>query len=77
MLAFKSVDEFLEGSSTLDRSVPIYIDSNLGNGIRGEVEAKRLFDLGFKNIYLATGYEPDKFPNLPYLSGVVEKEPVF
>ena len=33
----------------------MYIDSDLGKGLKGEELSKGIFDLGFKNIYLATG----------------------
>jgi hypothetical protein len=53
----------------------IYIDSNLANNINGEDIAKTLFNDGFKNIYLATGYEKDRFKDLTFLSGVQGKTP--
>ena len=57
------------------RTTPIYIDSHLGDGIRGEDFAKELHDAGFSRVYLATGSLETAFPPMPWLSEIVGKEP--
>lgn len=52
--SFYNIDDFLKESDQFDLETPIYIDSNLGDGQKGEVESKRIYDLGFENLYLAT-----------------------
>lgn len=50
-------------------------DSNLQNGEKGEEISKTLYDLGFTQLYLATGYQPEKFGQLPWIKQVVGKAP--
>jgi signal transduction histidine kinase len=52
---YSSVEEFLASSSKFDPTTEVFIDSQLGHGIKGEKESKKIFDLGFENIRLATG----------------------
>jgi signal transduction histidine kinase/FixJ family two-component response regulator len=72
---FFTVDKFLEASGEVEKDSLIFIDSNLGQGLRGESESKRIFDLGFKNIYMATGYDKESFANIPWIKGVIGKGP--
>lgn len=73
--AFSAPSEFLIESGPIDRATPVYIDSDLGESIRGEAEALKIHGLGFREIYLATGHASDKFAGLAHLRGVVGKEP--
>ena len=50
-------------------------DSDLGEEIKGEYIAKNLYDQGYKNVYLATGYHPSDFDHLKWLKGVIGKTP--
>jgi signal transduction histidine kinase len=59
----------------LNKEACIYIDSNLANGLKGEELALKLFNDGFKNIYMATGYNPEDFKDLTFLKGVIGKSP--
>lgn len=79
---FRSVDEFLDKADSLDRTVPIYIDSYLGKNkqgveVQGEWVARDIFGMGFKQIYLATGLPPADVDKMSWLCGVREKEPPF
>lgn len=65
--------EFLAKVRRLDKATPIYVDSKLGNGVRGEDLAKDLHEQGFRNVYLATGREPGSFPTVPWIKEVVGK----
>jgi hypothetical protein len=56
------------------RSTAIYIDSNLGGGIKGEEIAKQIVALGFTEIWLCTGNEPEQYAHLTYLKGCVSKD---
>ena len=62
-LTFSSVIEFLENISTIPHETPIYVDSRLENGVLGEIEAEKIFDEGFKTIYLQTTEPPDELPS--------------
>ncbi len=75
--AFLHPDRFFEVAESISKLSPVYVDANLGSGIKGEEIAKKVSDLGFKKVYLATGYEPEKFLACTFLSGVLGKEPPF
>lgn len=77
ILTFNTIEDFEEALEGIDPSTPIYIDSELGNGIKGEEYAEGLFHRGFKELYLATGHDADHFGDLPWIKGIVGKEPVF
>ncbi|OFZ19590.1 MAG: hypothetical protein A2Z20_06455 [Bdellovibrionales bacterium RBG_16_40_8] len=71
---FKPEDFFVVANRT-PLSANIYIDVNLADGVRGEDVAKRVYDLGCENIYLATGYDKEQFSHLTFLKGVIGKDP--
>jgi hypothetical protein len=72
---FASTKEFFEAVESFDRETPVYIDAELSYGTNGDVESLRIHALGFNEVYLATGHEPEKFVGLTHLSGVVGKVP--
>ncbi|MBL6991008.1 MAG: hypothetical protein ISR65_14580 [Bacteriovoracaceae bacterium] len=72
---YSNPEELLQSLSTISKDSTFYIDSSLENGLKGEDIAKKLFDKGYKNLYLATGYEPEDFLHLSYIKGVIGKEP--
>jgi signal transduction histidine kinase/CheY-like chemotaxis protein len=74
--AFKSINAFLDASGAFDKaSSRIFIDSNLGDGIKGEIESEKIFKLGFANLYLATGYEKDSIQKPAWIKEVYSKSP--
>jgi hypothetical protein len=56
---FESVEEFLLIGSTLDKNIPIFLDSDLGSALRGEEQIEIIRDLGFKTIYISTSLKPE------------------
>lgn len=74
LLVFSGAEEFLKADS-LDRTVALYVDSDLGEGERGEQFAEKFLAAGFKNIYLATGTPAESFARMPWIKKVVGKEP--
>lgn len=72
---FNQSDDLLRCLGTLPKTTPIYIDSDLNEQRRGEEIAEVIFQKGYKNIFLATGFESEKFANLPWIKAVVGKEP--
>lgn len=72
---FENVDEFIGNLSSVKEGSLIYIDSQLRNGINGENEAIKIFEKGFTDIFLATGFYPDKFDLklTPWIKKVVSK----
>lgn len=76
---FSSVSHFLEmnASEKFSYDVDIYIDSDLGDGIKGEVISKELFDMGFQNLYLVTGYPKDEIEKPSWIIDIFGKHPRF
>ncbi len=75
LITFQDPKDFINQIDEVDKNTPIYIDSNLGNGVKGQDIAKLIFDLGFKEIYLATGYQASEFFPMPWIKGIVGKTP--
>jgi hypothetical protein len=75
--SYKTVDDFLNNESSFSKDTTIYIDSNLANNIKGEVESKRIFDLGFKNIILTTGYSKEDIDKPDWIKEIVGKRANF
>lgn len=77
--AFISVEEFLrfEKENSLSKDVFIYVDSELDDGLLGEVESEKISNLGYKNIYLATGKDPADVNKPAWIIQVVGKRPEF
>ena len=75
LAVFAGPEEFLKAQGEIERSIPIFVDSDLSDGVRGEDFAKELFERGFQRIYLTTGFDPVKFGPMPWISGIIGKEP--
>lgn len=76
LLSFKKPEELLAAAPGLAGDTPLYIDSDLGAGARGEDVAAALKEMGFSDITMATGHAPGRFTGLPWLK-VIGKEPPF
>lgn len=72
--AYKTLKDFGAGIADLAKDTPFYIDSDLGNEIKGEEIAKDLHANGFTDLTMATGHGSEKFAHLPWLK-VAGKEP--
>ncbi len=77
LVLFSSYDEFKKNSHLYSVETPIYIDSSLGNNIKGEIVSQDIFASGYQKIYLCTGYQPDYFPSMPWIQKILGKEPQF
>jgi len=77
LAVFSTPEDFMSVSDTFAKCIPIYVDVSLLNGVRGEDVAKKLSEIGFYNIYLATGYEASSFKSLSFIKGVIGKAPPF
>ena len=75
IIYFENPLEFLSEINNYEYKTPIYIDSCLGNGIKGEEIALELFNKGFKEIYLTTNYSPEKFPFMFWIKEIIGKSP--
>jgi len=77
IVCYKSVEDFLKFSSDYSKLSTIYIDSDLGDGKRGEIESEHIAKLGFQNIVLTTGYSPDDISLPLWIKSIVGKRPPF
>lgn len=71
---YKKPEELFAAAADIPKDTPFYVDSDLGDGAKGEDAAARLRSLGFTDITMATGHSADKFSHLPWLK-VAGKEP--
>ena len=62
-------------SAALNKTTPIFLDSNLGTETRGEVWASKLRKMGHSEIYLATSNSRDSISNTEHLKGIIGKNP--
>jgi signal transduction histidine kinase len=76
ILCLASYAELKTHLNSLDRNTIFYIDVHISDNEDGVQVSKDLFDQGFTNLYLATGYEPEKFAHVTWIKGVVGKTPV-
>jgi signal transduction histidine kinase len=83
--SMKKIDlsTFLDYQKLLDqaRGLPVdtlfYLDHNLGGEVSGIDVAKKLHLMGFREIFLSTGYDPAHFKDVKVVKGVFGKEPPF
>lgn len=69
--------QFVEVKKNLPKNTAIYLDSDLGNGIKGEDLAIGLYSEGYSNLFMTTGYREEQFKDSHFLKGVISKAPPF
>lgn len=72
---FPDVDTFMKSCSAISYESYIFVDSSLGNNIKGEVEAEKIYLAGFNKIYLSTGYDPQMIALPEWIHKQVSKSP--
>lgn len=75
ILAVSCVAEFFLYSDQIKKNTPVFLDSDLGDGKKGEDFACQIYKMGFQEIYLATAYDHFKNTKVPFVSGVFGKDP--
>ncbi len=74
---YNNIQNFMVDLGKYNFDTPIYIDSDLNEKRTGQSYAHELYLEGYKNIYLATGYPDDSFPEMHWIKKIVGKEPPF
>ena len=74
---FDSVEALLARLEGADPGTRIYLDSKLKGGAKGEEVARQVIERGFREVYLTTGYPPERFRHATWLKGVIGKDPPF
>lgn len=72
---YANPDTFWKEAMTLPKDIPIYVDSNLADGIKGEDVTWMMRKKGFSNLHLATGYDASQFDDMPWIKSIVGKAP--
>jgi signal transduction histidine kinase len=72
---YTTVADFLADAGEIAKGTPIYVDAELADGLNGAEESRRFPDLGFQQIYLATGHDAARFASFTHLRAIVGKEP--
>lgn len=70
---FASIEEFIESEPLIARETPIFLDSDLGGGVKGEDFAPTLKAHGFKHVFLATSHVHLHGKTLTGISDVIDK----
>ena len=79
IMTFKTGSELLEKVEEFSmEKTSIYLDSDLGEGeMKGEEVALILHNMGFKKLFLASGFERGYFEGMPSWLRLVGKRPLF
>lgn len=74
---YYSINEFISNADQVPKNSDIYVDSDLGQSLPGEIESKKIFELGFRNIILATGFNDKDLKTTPWIKSIINKSPPF
>jgi len=72
---YKTEIDFFSNAQDIDISTPVIIDLNLGNGVHGAKVAQKVYDLGFKNIFIGTGVNSTDLELPHFIKGILGKGP--
>ncbi len=73
---FRTSSEVFSNVSQLPIDSTFYIDSELDNE-KGEDIAQKLYQMGYSNLIMCSGYSKDRFAHLPFIKNVIAKTPPF
>ena len=77
LIAYENVDKFLVDAKLYQKEIDIFIDSDL-DGKHGEVEAKKVYELGFTSLTLLKSFQFDREKSIPkYITELISKTPPF
>lgn len=77
LYTFPSVEDFLSFSDKIPKSSEIYIDSDLGSNLKGEIISESIFNAGYQSIYLSTSFDDINISSYPWLKSLASKHPPF
>lgn len=70
---FFSIDEFLEFAQNFSLNTQIFIDCNLANGVKGEIESEKIANLGFTEIHITTSADRTDVKSTPWVKSIQPK----
>ena len=74
---YSNAEDVLANLPSLSVDSVIFSDSDLGGGMRGEDLLRLMFEKGYRDLYLETGFGGETFEGLAYIKGIVSKTPPF
>lgn len=77
LVCFRNAESFWAASEMIDQDSPIFVDVNLGDGVRGEAIAEYIISEGYTCVYLATGEDPSSVQVPSGLKAVIGKDPLW
>lgn len=76
LLVFSDTESFMQETKNLPQNANIYIDVELGD-VKGHEWSRKLYEIGFFNLYITTGHDDIGIQNYPWLKDQIGKEPPF
>lgn len=76
ILAFNHAYIFMKYIHLFDKEIPIYLDFLLENEDSQQV-SKTLYESGFTNIYITTGFDSRKIKQFSWIKNIIDKSPPF
>jgi len=73
--SYYSIKEFLHDSASHPTSTFVFVDSDLGDLVKGEIASHEIFKKGFENLYLSTGYDVKSFSKPSWIKDIIGKNP--
>lgn len=74
IIAFNDVATFFEHIDKYDKEIPVYLDYELEEEVKGTDVAKIVYEKGYTHLFLMTGHPKEMFSNLPYFKDIVGKK---
>lgn len=76
LITYSNPYDFLGSVDKFPKNSIFYIDSELGSE-KGEDVARKIFELGYINICMCSGYSEEKFAHLKFIQKTINKSPPF
>jgi signal transduction histidine kinase len=77
VLAFNRIIDLKLALPFFNNTIPIYIDFDLNDELCGRELSKELYEMGFANLNLITGYPSAYLEKMPWIKNILGKEPPF
>ena len=70
---YYTIEDFIDDSHQYHKTIPIFIDSILKDGFRGEVVSETIYESGFDQLFLATGLVKENINKPFWIKEIVGK----
>lgn len=78
MSTFSSAGDFIKAVNSFNKDTSIYLDYEIkGSELSGLDLAKKLNQMGYKELFLTTGHNPEQIPSAPFIKKILSKKPPF